>query len=205
MKVIEINKQHMDQAAETLALSFKDDPIFRYIFKTKEAYNKNAKWLFSTWVRWSVMFGKAWMTEDGNAVVLFRALGNADMSLWSMIRAGMLPTPFRLGFAAFRRFYFEIVSTLDRKHTEVMGKTPHWYGWMIGVNPEHRGIGRHLMKHCAEIADEAQLPVFLETATDVNVSIYDYKGFEIKAKVTIAEGNFTLYFMVRQPQKKTEE
>jgi hypothetical protein len=43
------------------------------------------------------MYGKAWMSEDGNAVVLMRAVGDPGMSIWTMIRAGMLPTSIKLG------------------------------------------------------------------------------------------------------------
>ena len=201
MNIIEIKDEHIRKAADVLALSFKDDPIFKYIFKTPAKYDKTAPWVFSTWVRWAVLYGKAWMTEDGNAVVLMRSTKNSEMSLWSMIRAGMLPTPLKLGIGAFRRFYFQIVSLLDKKHAEIMGNTPHWYGWMIGVNPAYKGIGRQLMNHCFEIADEAQLPIFLETSTDRNVAIYNHKDFEVKEKVFVKQGNFPLYFMVRQPKK----
>ena len=202
MNIIEIKKEHIRKAAEVLTLSFKEDPIFKYIFNNAEKYDKTAPWFFSTWVRWAVLYGRAWMTEDGNAVVLMRSTKNSKMSLWSMIRAGMLPTPYKLGSSAFRRFYFQIVSLLYKKHVEIMGNTPHWYGWMIGVNPANKGIGRQLMNHCFEIADRARLPIFLETSTERNVSIYNHKEFEVKQKIIVEQANFPLFFMVRQPKKE---
>src|ERR1041384_6270396 len=119
MNIIELKKEDIKKAAEILTLSFKDDPIFRYIFKSSEKYYKAAPWMFATWVRWAVLFGKGWMTEDGSAVVLMRSPGKAHMSLRSMIQAGMLPTPFKIGIGGFRRFYFEIVAMLDKKHAEI--------------------------------------------------------------------------------------
>ncbi len=201
MNIIEIKKQDISRASEVLAEAFCDDPIFRYIFKTPENYKRSAAWMFSTWVRWAVIYGKAWMTEDGKAVVLMRSLETPGMSLWSMIRAGMLPTPVKLGLASFRRFYFEVVSLLDKKHAEIMGSKPHWYGWMIGVAPAQRGIGRELLNYCFDIADRAQLPIFLETATEKNVALYNHKEFEVRDKVRFTQGDFTLYFMVRPPQE----
>ena len=200
MNIIEIDKDKIKKAGEILAIAFKEDPIFKYIFQSPEKYDQCAAWLFSTWVRWAVMFGKAWITDDESAVIIMRSIGKSDMSLWSMIRAGMLPVPFKLGFGAFNRFYFEIVSMLDREHAKVMGKTPHWYGWMVGVKPEHKRVGWKLINHCIEIADCAQLPLFLETSTSRNVSLYNHKDFEVKHEKFIEEGNFTLYFMVRQPK-----
>ena len=118
-----------------------------------------------------------------------------------MIRAGMLPTPVKLGVSAFKRFYFEIVAMLDKKHEQIMGDKPHWYGWMIGVNPlkQHKGIGMQLMNHCFKLADEMMLPIYLETSVEKNVSLYNYKDFSVKNTATIA-GRFKLYFMVREPQ-----
>lgn len=201
MNIIELKKEHIKKAAEILTLSFKDDPIFKYIFKSPEKYYKKAPWMFSTWVRWAVMYGKGWMTEDTSAVVLMRAPGKAHMSLWSMIRSGMLPTPFKLGVGAFTRFYFEVVAMLDKMHAEIMADIPHWYGWMIGVNPDkqHRGIGMQLMNHCFRISDEMGLPIYLETSVEKNVSLYYYKDFKVKDKATIA-GKFNLYFMIREPK-----
>ena len=207
MKIIEIKKEYIKKAAETLTLSFKDDPIFKYIFKSSEKYHKIAPWMFATWVRWTILYGKGWMIEDGSAVVLMRVPGKAHMSLWSMIRAGMLPTPIKLGAGTFKRFYFEIVAMLDKKHAEIMADIPHWYGWMIGVNPnkQHRGIGLQLMSHCFSIADEMKLPIYLETSVEKNVSLYNYKDFEVRDESTIA-GKFNLYYMIREPkQMKTVE
>ncbi|MBD0333528.1 MAG: GNAT family N-acetyltransferase [Chitinophagaceae bacterium] len=169
-------------------------------------YQRLAPWMFKTWVQWTVKFGKGYITEDENAVVLMRSPHNAKMTFWSMIRAGMLPTPFKLGLASFNRFYYRIVSTLDKKHAEIMGTTPHWYGWMIGVTDkcQHKGIGATLMNHCFNIADEAELPIYLETSVEQNVSLYHHKEFRIVDTEEIAEGKFKLYFMIRQPKKHTK-
>jgi ribosomal protein S18 acetylase RimI-like enzyme len=201
MNIIEIKRQDIKRAAEVLTLSFQDDPIFQYIFRSPEKYHQSAPWMFATWVRWTVLYGKGWITEDGSAIALMRSPGKANMSLWSMINAGMLPTPIKLGFSAFKRFYFEIVAMLDKKHALIMGNEPHLYGWMIGVNPgkQHKGIGLQLMNHCFKLADEKQLPIYLETSVEKNVSLYNYKDFKIKDTGNIA-GKFNLYFMVRDPQ-----
>jgi len=199
MNIIEIKKQHIKKTAEVLTRSFKDDPIFHYIFRSPEKYGQVAPWLFATWVRWTVMFGKGWMIDDGSALVLMRAPGKAQMSFGSMIRAGMLLTPWKLGASAFRRFYFEVVAMLDKKHAQIMGDEPHWYGWMIAVDPgkQHKGLGLQLMNHCFRLADAMNLPIYLETSVERNVVLYNHREFQTKDSCTIA-GCFNLYFMVRE-------
>jgi len=200
MNIVEIKKTDIADMAKVLAAAFREDPIFRYIFQTEERYDRSAVWMFSTWIRWAILYGKAWMSEDRKAVVLMRSLASPKMSLLSMIHAGMLLTPAKLGFTSFRRFYFQIVSVLDKKHEEIMGAQPHWYGWMIGVTPSERGKGRDLMNYCFKIADDYHLPIFLETATQRNVVLYNHKQFQVRDKIEFTRGDFTLYFMVRPPR-----
>ena len=201
MKIVQIKKEEIQKASLVLTEAFSEDPIFMYIFKGKEKYLKQSPWLFATWIKWAMKFGCAWMTEDGNAVILLRAPGKSEMSFISMVRAGMLPTPFKIGFGTFRRFYFGIVKTLDQKHEEVMGTRPHWYGWMVGTKLSHRGHGRILINHCSRLADEYGLPIFLETASKRNVRLYGFKNCIVADKLFFSDGGFSLYFLVREAKK----
>ena len=81
-----------------------------------------------------------------------------------------------------------------------MGKEPHWYGWMIGAKASGQGMGRALLEHCFAIADKAGLPIFLETATETNISLYNAKEFDVKDSIRISD-DCTIYFMVRPPAK----
>ena len=200
MKIIQIKEENIERAGEVLALAFAGDPIFQYIFQSDEAYQKHAAWLFSTWVRWSRQNGLAMMTEDGNAVLLARRPQETSMSFISFIRAGMLPLPFRVGWKIFRRFYFNVVPLLERKHDEVMGSEGHWYGWMIAAAPGHEGLGLRLMQYSAQLADNDLLPYYLETATERDVALYAHFGFKVKEQVSLTGNNLTLYFMVREPR-----
>jgi hypothetical protein len=200
MKIIEIGERDIKEASELLAEAFVDDPIFSYIFKTRKAYDQKAAWLFGTWVRWAIMFGKAWITEDRNAVIIMRALGDGEMSFASMVKAGMLAVLFKLGLGSFYRFYFKVVAALDKNHAEVMGSRPHWYGWMVGTKPAQKGTALWLLNHCEAIADKEHLPIFLETSITRNVQLYNRFGFDTRKTLPAEELGFPLYFMVREPK-----
>ena len=200
MKIIKVQLEDTEEAAHILVEAFKEDPIFIDVFSSRENYLKMAPWLFKTWITWAVKFGEAWMTEDYNSVLIMRSLNHSRMSLSSMIRAGMLLTPFKMGIGTFFRFYFNMVLLLDRKNREIMGDSRHWYGWMIGVKPGHNGIGRLLLKHCFDIADENELPVYLETSKLENVSLYHHYGFKTLNELDHPTGDFKLYFMMRRPK-----
>ncbi len=203
MEIIKLELKDVEKAADIFVKAFQDDPIFHYVFGSKEKYFKKAPWLFKTWVNWAVMFGEAWITDDGNSVVIMRSLEHSEMSLWSMIRAGMLPTPIKLGWKTFLRFYINMVMLLEKKNQEIMGPEHHWYGWMIGVKPEFKGMGRILLNHCFKLADERKLPIYLETSTRKNVAMYNHLDFKLLEEVYVPKGDFNLFFLVREP--KTSE
>jgi len=199
MNIVKIEEHDIDRIAEVFTIAFEEDPIFKYIFRDAGKYKIAAPWLFASWIKWAVRFGEAWMSEDKSAAVITRKQGDARMSFASMVRAGMLPTPFKLGLRAFYRFYFKILPVLDKNHKTITGNTPHWYGWMIGTTIPGKGMGRPLLNYVRDIADEKQLPIFLETATPSNLSLYELFGFEIKGRQTV-DKDCTVYFLMRPPQ-----
>lgn len=200
MKIQKVYPNNAEQAASILVDAFSEDPLFLYIFGNHRNYYKKAPWLFLSWVKWSIKFGEAWMTEDENSVVLTRAINNSSMSLMSMIRAGMLATPFNLGWKCFKRFYFDIAVILERKNKVIMEKVPHWYGWMIGVRKDHRGLGKILLDHCMQCADLENVPLYIETSTLGNVKLYNHFDFELKDHLILDQANVDLFFMLRQPK-----
>ncbi|MBE7172408.1 MAG: hypothetical protein INR73_17605 [Williamsia sp.] len=204
MRIVNISRDQIGHAAGILTRAFENDPLFRYIFPSRKKYLRLAPWLFSTWIRWAILYGRAWMTEDGNGVVLLRSPSMLFFSFPDMLRTGMLQTPFRIGLKSFKRLYFEVARMLYKKHCEKMGDQPHWYGWMIGVYPASKGIGRDLLKHCFEITDKDELPIYIETTTVQNVNLYQYKGFTFIEEIFIGKERTPVYLMIRQPTREKE-
>lgn len=200
MKIIPVKLEDYRECASVFVEAFQDDPIFKYVFETKEKYFRIAPWVFGSWIKWSIQYGEAWMTEDKKGVLIMRSLDSSEMSLWSMIKAGMLPTPAKMGLKTFIRFYFNMAQVLEKKNKEIMGKRKHWYGWMVGVKPDSKGIGKGLLYYALKLADQRQLPIYLETATAQNVSMYHYLGFHTADEMSVKKAGVNLYFMVRDPK-----
>ena len=117
--VIDLEPKHIPAAAQVLAAAFRDDPLFRYIYSDFDRYDRAAPWMFGTWTAWAIRYGRAWGTPGLEAVALRRPPGAYQMSLWSMVRAGMLPAPVRMGWAAFNRLE-RFVAAAERAHNEIM-------------------------------------------------------------------------------------
>lgn len=80
---------------------------------------------------------------------------------------------------------------MDRGHV----KDEHVYLWILAVDPasQRGGVGRALL---ARVFDEAEAPVYLETANPANVPYYASNGFEEVGRKPLPRGA-TMWFMRR--------
>ena len=67
--------------------------------------------------------------------------------------------------------------SLERAHPP----DPSWYLQAMGVHPraQRQGVGSRLMTAGIALADEDQLPCYLQTSDPANVQYYERFGFEL--------------------------
>jgi ribosomal protein S18 acetylase RimI-like enzyme len=111
-----------------------------------------------------------------------------------MLRAGLIRLPLKVGLRHSVRVLSAIGAT-EPFHEQVTG--PHWYLLALGTLPERQGqgLGSALVKIGTDRADEAHLPVYLETATDADIAFYTKRGFQIIGQTQVQ--GYTLSGMVR--------
>jgi ribosomal protein S18 acetylase RimI-like enzyme len=75
---------------------------------------------------------------------------------------------------------------------------PHLYLWQLAVDPaaQRSGVGRLLMARVIADADEATIPIYLETANPENVPYYRSFGFVETGRKTLPRGA-PLWLMLR--------
>ncbi|MFF3649402.1 GNAT family N-acetyltransferase [Streptomyces sp. NPDC002181] len=78
---------------------------------------------------------------------------------------------------------------------------PHWYLAVIGADPAARGQGHGaaLLRSGLAKADEAGLPVYLESSKPANLPFYGHFGFTVLGEVRLPGGGPTLWPMRRAP------
>ena len=76
----------------------------------------------------------------------------------------------------------------------------HWFLQAIGVGPSFQGNGfaSTLLRQMLSKIDKENLPCYLETIDEKNVSIYERFGFEIIDKSIVPETEFTNWAMLRK-------
>jgi GNAT superfamily N-acetyltransferase len=85
---------------------------------------------------------------------------------------------------------------LRRRHP----RDPHWYLWVLGVEPERqgRGLGSALLRSLGARADRAGVPCYLETDRPSSVRLYERHGYAVLNEETLPELGTPLWFMRRE-------
>ncbi|MDR7130346.1 ribosomal protein S18 acetylase RimI-like enzyme [Algoriphagus sp. 4150] len=136
--------------------------------------------------------GEVFISDSGNSCVLLKysERKNKPLKLWFLDLKLAL-----LGMGLSR-----IPKVLKRERVIEKKQPEHvfLYLWFIGVTPEFqgRGEGSDALTFVLNLAKEQNLPVRLETSTDVNFKWYESFGFKVYE--SSAEFGFPFYFYKRE-------
>jgi GNAT superfamily N-acetyltransferase len=196
-----IEQPDVQPAGEVLANAFRGYPFFEYCLGDADNYERMAPGMFASFVRWTMLYGKAWMTTDLNAVALRQPPRTRSIGFWNALRSGLAFTFLQMDNATRRRFS-RAAPLVAETHRIIMGDQPHWHCWMMGVLPAQQstGVGRRLMRYTFEQSDRARLPCYLETFSESSVRVHESQSYSIRKAIAIPETPLTLYAMVRPPR-----
>ncbi|MFX0004503.1 MAG: GNAT family N-acetyltransferase [Candidatus Hodarchaeota archaeon] len=81
--------------------------------------------------------------------------------------------------------------------------TPHWYLFIIGVDPDFQGKGyaAQLIKPMLTRIDKEQIGCYLDTNNEENVDFYQYFGFNVLKEYQIPGTNVLNWSMLRENPK----
>lgn len=207
-------KEHK-AAAATLAQAFENDEVAFYFLDTPDKKDlkrsDEATWKLHTKIMEYTVAAHCRkglvlsIGENNEGVALWMPPGQNMDDWWTMFRSGMWKLYFKLSKEGRKRWFKEFLPKLhDTKH-DVMGeRDPNsWYLVYIGVTPEAqgRGFSRRLVEHVTEMADEQNVPCYVESSARKNVAIYERFGFEKLTELVLdrAEHEVMLDIMVREP------
>ncbi|MFI7318618.1 GNAT family N-acetyltransferase [Streptomyces venezuelae] len=81
---------------------------------------------------------------------------------------------------------------------------PHWYLAVLGADPaaQGQGHGAALLRSGLARADEAGVPVYLESSKEANLPVYEHFGFTVLGEVRLPGGGPVLWAMRRAPRAR---
>ena len=169
-----------DEVASVLTRAFLDDPMIIYIVPDEEKRRRVLPWFFQKAAQISRRYGEPFTTPGKvQGAALWLPPGKTILSLPMMIRVGMLAAPFKFGLPTFMKF-MGAMNHLEHLHKRDV-PPDHWYLFVLGVEPERQGqgVGGKMIQPILERADKDQLPCYLETMKERNVTFYKKHGFEV--------------------------
>jgi ribosomal protein S18 acetylase RimI-like enzyme len=195
-----LTKDQITQATAVLGRAFQEYPLFQRILPNAASRPAGITALHGSVIRYCLKHGEVYTTPDLAGVACWLPPERPFPTFFRMVQAGMLRVPFHMGWSSCRQL--NAVDALAQKlhHTHAPG--PHWYLWVIGVDPDYQGKGMagQLMRPVTERADKDQLPCYLETHKELNVTIYQRLGFQIAEHVDLFEGTGSMWGMLRRPR-----
>jgi ribosomal protein S18 acetylase RimI-like enzyme len=196
-----LGPQQRGEATATLGRAFQNYPLMEYTVPDEARRRRACTTLYGSIVNYTLRYGETYTTTGMEGAACWLPPDQPFPKFWRMVRAGMIAIPLRLRWVEYRRLQ-AVDHVAEARHRE-HAPGPHWYLWVIGVDPDHqrKGVAGRLMRPVFEKADRDQLRCYLETHKETNVAVYERYGFRVVSQTPIPGHPITMWGMLRSPGK----
>lgn len=196
-----MGKDQIDPVAGMLARAFDDDPIWSTLWPDAGRRAKQLRRMFAALARTSMAAGGYAATLDGQCGAALWLPPGRDARFSAVVRSRFaMPRMILRMSRGEARSLLSMVTLLEKRHAALVPE-PHWYLWVVGVEPRlhGQGLGTLLVRDGLARADQDGTPVYLETETAGNVSYYEGLGFSVVEHLEAPGVGVPLWLMVRRP------
>jgi len=172
--------------ASLLADAFVDNAAYGFLFPDLASRKEKLADFFERNLRTHLPYRctYVWLPEPDNVVatVTLRPPSGVPVSIWTMIRRGLVPFALMNGWSAVRRLFYLIEHT-ERIDKEASRGRAHWHVHMMAVRPDRQGagIGTQLLREVFSAdggPSTSEHPISLQTERPENLRFYGRLGFE---------------------------
>jgi len=177
--------EHVERTADLLVRAFEIDEAYRYLFPDAATRAAGLRDFFARNLTTHLAHRCTFAAIDARghplATVTLRPPSGLHISLWTMLRRGLLPFAAAHGTGAVQRLLW-LKRTYDALEAEAAAHQPHAYVHMMAVAPEHqgRGLGSRLLAQV--LGPRAATQTVLTTNLSRNVVFYRRHGFEVTSE-----------------------
>lgn len=198
-----LKSRDIPKAAKILKNAFKDDTLWKSVFKDIPNEEKKRKAFFEMPLRQGFSYGKVITTSEnleGIGVILPNTRVRA--TFWNIIRSGALKAVMTLGSDLGKKLGTVFTPMMIDQFMN-MGKRSYYYISILGVDPTYqgKGYGGQILKALIEKSNEDKMPLYLETQSENNVAFYEKYGFKVLKKITLPLVDHPMWEMVREPDE----
>lgn len=192
-----LTKEDIPRAVECLKDAFKDDPLWKEVFKNDPDKDKALSGFFTCPLLYGMKFGKVYATSPNIEGAAVWVPGKyADMTMWRMLRCGALSYGAKMGKETMSNL--SIVSKqLGSERKRLMKNKPYVYLTIIGVSStaQGKGFGSKLMENIKEECSRKRLHLYLETEKEENLPFYKKHGLTVLKDIVFEKINLPMWLM----------
>lgn len=180
-----LQKKDINKGSEVLADAFKNDDFVSYILEHKKHKHQKMVRLFKCAIKFGLLYGKVYVTENLEGICIIFPPNQYKRPIWRWIRSGAVGMIKELGLDFLKRE--NPTTDLRDKIRYNHMKNPHWYLYIIAVDPIHqkKGYASQLLNFIIKKIYESNLPIYLDTNTIDDVPIYEHFGFKVIEKFSL--------------------
>jgi ribosomal protein S18 acetylase RimI-like enzyme len=201
-KPIRLDAHQLRQASEVMSRAFHNDPAWQYLIPDDARRLRLLPSFSSIVIRYSLLYGQVYTTPDLEGIACWLPPENTTPLFSRLVRIGIRHAHlgFELGWMGLRRYMLMEAHDATLHKQAVPG--PHWYLWMLGVDPPYQGQGIGSMLIQPVLAYAGVLPCYLETSNEKNLSFYRQHGFKVVNDGEVPQSHLHVWAMVRRPHDR---
>ena len=188
-----IKKKNLKNAVNVLTNAFSEDSMWKEVFKDED---KN-RVLTEVMVRFCLKYGNVVSTSENIEGVMAIAPYDKDMTTWRIIRCGAFFLSMQIAREA---KIMQVLTKAVEEAKKSLNLGPYIHLLIMGVSQEFqgKGFGGQLLRAVIEKAEIENLPIYLETQKEANVSLYEKYGFSVEKKVILPDPlNLPMWLMIQ--------
>ncbi|NVM16750.1 MAG: GNAT family N-acetyltransferase [Candidatus Lokiarchaeota archaeon] len=201
--LFKLTQDHVKEACKVAGSAFKDDPVTIFTYPDEGERKQKLQYGFYMIYNYGIKYGLTYATSKNlEGITIWLPPNKTYPSTWTMMRHGGFYSMRKVGLKIKAlKITMTIFKYEDERHKELV-PYEHWYFQNIAVKPEEqgKGYGGLLISTMIKNIESDGLPIYVESNTEKNVSIYQKYGFEILEHTIIPETDVPLWCMLRKPR-----
>ncbi|QBD76961.1 N-acetyltransferase [Ktedonosporobacter rubrisoli] len=196
-----LTPQQLTQASAMIGKAFWADPLSIYIYPHEAERARRLVLMYSIPLRYALRYGETLVASGLTGVSCWISPEYTNLDNLRMLRVGALRAACGMGLVGLWRI--NAADSYTRNIHRRCISEPHWYLWLLGVEPalQGQGLGSRLLRAGLERVDAASLPCYLDTTNPANVAFYQKFGFRLVHQATIPDSNVGVWSMIRSPRR----
>lgn len=187
--VTRVGQEQLEAVAMTIAASFADDPIWKWIYGVPESIPvEDGLILARMLVARSTPLDEIHVAPECGAVALWTA-PLIDSTPANEQRRDAQAQPYLERYVEHMGERAAIAAELGDAMGAHRPDEAHWYLGILGTHPDHqnRGLGSAVLQTMLAKADRLGLPTFLESSNPRNYAFYRRHGYEGVDELVVAD------------------